>query len=128
VQGARTLVPSTEVAGTVDDYDLEQPLNLPRLLGLSQPESCGSRTNSNRRSRTYFGFRMSGKVRDSLRCRLLLVLDPQGSAIRGPHSSSTSNAPFSTACPGETQTARTVPAEEERSSFSIFMASITTRP
>src|SRR5688500_456793 len=44
------------------------------------------------------------------------------------YSSSTSVAPRSTAVPGVARTALTTPADPDRSSFSIFIASMTTRP
>jgi len=42
-------------------------------------------------------------------------------------ASSISTLPFSTASPGRTRTARTTPSDVERNSFSIFIASMTTR-
>lgn len=44
------------------------------------------------------------------------------------HSRETNKAPFSTAVPGATSTLRTRPDAVARSSFSIFIASMTTTP
>jgi len=47
---------------------------------------------------------------------------------RGGYSSATNKVPFSTAAPGATSTLFTLPGAVARSSFSIFIASITTTP
>ena len=48
--------------------------------------------------------------------------------LSGAYSRTTSNVPVSTVWPSRTATSRTRPARGARSSFSIFMASTTTRP
>src|SRR2546422_389201 len=99
--------PAERLAGRID----HEPAV--RHVLFSQTERLHSRPSQEARSVTAANY-----------TRAVRACQPEGSGL----ARVTSEAPFSTACPTATWTVWTVPGRGARSSFSIFIASTTTRP